>query len=81
MYVYICVARTVRAADQPTNRGAGHGRGRAAGRRRRRSGAAGQRCGDSEDEAPYLSYDDPDVPNPLPPFVPGRDVEIGRAHV
>ena len=74
MYVYICVARTVCAADQPTNRGAGRGRGRAAGRRRGRGGAAGQRCGDSEDEAPYLSYNDPDVPNPLPPFVPGRDV-------
>ena len=43
MYVYICVARTVCAADQPTNRGAGRGKGRAAGRRRGRGVAAGQR--------------------------------------
>ena len=82
MYFNVCVARTVCVVNQPTNCGAGRGRGRAAGRRRGRGrghgGAAGQ-CqgagrGNLEDEAPYLSYDDPDIPNPLPPFVPGRDV-------
>ena len=56
MYVYVCVARITCAADQPTNRGAGRSRGR----------------GDSDDEAPFLSYGDHDVPNVLPSFDSSR---------
>ena len=69
MYVYVCVARIACAADQPTNRGAGHSRGRAAGRPRGRTGAAaGRSSGAADDEAPFLSYGDEDVPNVLPRF-------------
>ena len=78
MYVYVCVARIACAADQPTNRGAGCSRGRAAGRPRGRTGAAagrsrggaaaGRSSGGADDEAPFLSYGDEDVPNILPRF-------------
>ena len=82
MYVYVCVARIACAADQPTNRGAGRSRGRAAGRPRgrprgctgaaagqSRGGAAAGRSSDgADDEAPFLSYGDEDVPNILPRF-------------
>ena len=82
MYVYICVARIACAADQPTNRGAGRSRGRAAGRPRGRprgctgaaagqsrgGAAAGRSSGGADDEAPFLSYGDEDVPNVLPRF-------------
>ena len=82
MYVYVCVARIACAADQPTNRGAGRSRGRAAGRPRGRprgctgaaagqshgGAAAGRSSGGADDEAPFLSYGDEDVPNILPRF-------------
>ena len=81
MCVYVCVARIACAADQPTNRGAGRSRGRAACRSRGRAAArrrsrgrgrggaaAGPSRDDSDDEAPFLSYDDDDVPNVLPSF-------------
>ena len=73
MYVYVCVARIACAADQPTNRGAGRSRGRAAGRPRGRprgstGAAAGRSSGGADDEAPFLSYGDEDVPNVLPRF-------------
>ena len=78
MYVYVCVARRVRVADPPTNRGAGRNRSRAAGRSGARGrgggGASGRRGaagrGDSEDEAPFQSYGDPDNDeSPIPPSV------------
>ena len=73
MYVCVCVARIACAADQPTNRGAGRSRGRAAGRPRGRprgctGAAAGRSSGGADDEAPFLSYGDEDVPNVLPRF-------------
>ena len=70
MYVYVCVARIACAADQPTNRGAGCSRGRtgAAAGRSRGGAAAGRSSGGADDEAPFLSYGDEDVPNVLPRF-------------
>ena len=67
MYVYVCVAHRVLVVDRPTNRVAGrsraHGRGR--------SGAAGD--DDSNDEAPFQSYDDQDDDESLiPPFSPQK---------
>ena len=74
MYVYVCVARIARAADQPTNCGAGRSRGRVAGRprvrgrgrgagaRRSRGGSAvGPIHGGADIDASFLSYGD-DVP-------------------
>ena len=75
MYVYVCVGRIAHAADQPTNCGAGRSRGSAAGRSRgaaagrsRGRAAAGPSRGGADDEAPFLSYGDDDVPNVLPQF-------------
>ena len=74
MYVYVCVARIACAADQPTNRGAGRPRGRprdctgAAAGQSRGGAAAGRSSGGADDEAPFLSYGDEDVPNVLPRF-------------
>ena len=88
-YVYVCVGRIACAADQPTNRGAGRSKGRAAGRSRGRAagrprgrgrgvsgrsrGAAAGRSRGADDEPPFLSYTDVDVPNVLPRF-DSRDV-------
>ena len=75
--MFLCVARIAGAADRPTNHGAGHSRGCAAGRSRgratrRRRGCGGAAAGPSrdysDDEAPFLSYDDDDVSNVLPSF-------------
>ena len=73
MYVSLCVVRRARVVDRPTNSGAGRSGGRAAGRSRARgrgrSGAADY--SDSEDEASFQSYDDPDDgESPAPPFTP-----------
>ena len=79
MYVSVCVVLRVRVVDQPANSGAGHSRGHAAGRSRARGGghggvAARRRAAedsDSEDEASFQSYDDPeDGESPVPPFTP-----------
>ena len=79
MYVSVCVVRRVRVVHRPANSGAGRSRGHAAGRSRARGGgcggAAGQRCAaddsDSEDEASFQSYDDPDDgESPVPPYEP-----------
>ena len=80
LYVYSLVASTARAA---ANRGAVHRRGRGARRGRGRVAAAQGRCcgaGGGDNNAPYLSYQDPDVPNPLPQFSPLRPpgVHFGR---
>ena len=79
MYVSVCVVRRVRVVHRPANSGAGRSRGHAAGRGRARGeghgGAAGRGCAagdsDSEDEASFQSYDDPDDgESPVPPFTP-----------
>ena len=79
MYVSVCVVCRVRVVDPPANSCAGRSRGRAAGCSRARGGgyggAAGRHCAadesDSEDQASFQSYDDPnDGENPVPPFVP-----------
>ena len=79
MYVSVCVVLTVCVVDQPANSGAGHSRGHAAGRSRARGGGHGGVAGrrraaedsDSEDEASFQSYDDPeDGESPVPPFTP-----------
>ena len=78
MYVSVCIAPRVRVVDRPTNSGAGRSRGRAAGRSRARGrgcrGAAGRRGAadsDSQDEASFQSYDDPDDgESAVPPFTP-----------
>lgn len=69
LYFYARVAPAVLAAGQTANRGAGRGKGRGAPVGRGRQGVAG--CGEAG-EAPYNSYDDNDVSNPLPPFAPLR---------
>ena len=77
MYVSVCVVLGVHVVDRPANSGAGRSRGHAAVRSRARGGghgrAAGQRRAaddsDSEDEASFQSYDDPDDgESPVPPF-------------
>ena len=77
MYVSVCVVLGVRVVDRPANSGAGRSRSHAAVRSRARGGghgrAAGQRHAaddsDSEDEASFQSYDDPDDgESPVPPF-------------
>ena len=75
MCVSVCVVRRVRVVDLPANSGAGRSRARAAGRSRARggghSGAADD--SDSEDEASFQSYDDPDDgESPVPPFKPDK---------
>ena len=79
MYVSICVVLRVRVVDRPANSGAGHSRGHAAGYSRARGGGYGGAAGrrraaddtDSEDEASFQSYDDPeDGESPVPPFTP-----------
>ena len=79
MYVSVCVVLRVCVVDQPANSGAGHSRGHAAGRSRARGGGhGGVACrrwaaedSDSEDEASFQSYDDPeDGESPVPPFTP-----------
>ena len=63
MYVSVCVVRSVRVVDRPANSGAGRSRGHAAGQRRAADDS------DSEDEASFQSYDDPDDgESPVPPF-------------
>ena len=73
MYVYVCVAHRVLVVDRPTNCGAGRSRPRGRGR----SGAAGRRSAagddDSNNEAPFQSYDDQDDDeSPIPPFSPQK---------
>ena len=79
MYVSVCVVRRVHVVDQPANSGAGRSRGHAAGCSRARGGGHGGVAGrrraaddsDSEDEASFQSYDDPDdSESPVPPFEP-----------
>ena len=79
MYVSVCVVLRVCVVDKPANSGAGHSRGHAAGRSRARGGGHGGVAGrrraaedsDSEDEASFQSYDDPeDGESPVPPFTP-----------
>ena len=77
MYLSVCVVRRVRVVDRPPNSGAGRSRSRAAGCIRACGGghsAAAGRCGaaddsDSEDEASFQNYDDPDDgQSPVPPL-------------
>ena len=79
MYVSVCVVVRVRVVDRPANSGAGCCRGHAPGRSRARGGGHGGAAGrrhaaddsDSEDEASFESYDDPDDgESPVPPFTP-----------
>ena len=79
MYVSVCVVRRVHVVDRPANSGAGRSRGHAAGCSRARGGGHGGVAGrrraaddsDSEDEASFQSYDDPDdSESPVPPFEP-----------
>ena len=80
MYVSVRVVLGVRVVHRPANSGAGRSRGHAAVCSRARGGghgrAAGQRRAaddsDSEDEASFQSYDDPDDgESPVPPFTAG----------
>ena len=77
MYVSVCVVLGVRVVDRPANSGAGRSRGHAAVRSRASGGGHGRAAGrrraaddsDSEDEASFQSYDDPDDgESPVPPF-------------
>lgn len=75
------------ARARGTGHGRGGGRGRGAGRvhgadRGDGGGAGGARHNAAAPMA-FQSYDDPDTPNPLPPFTPSRPVGIhfGRPHL
>ena len=79
MYVSVCVVRRVSVVDRPTNSSAGRSRGHTAGCSRARGGGHGGAAhrrraaddSDSEDEASFQSYDDPDdSESPVPPFEP-----------